>query len=122
MNEDETDSPFDDDDEVDMDDDYEDDDLEDDLEDYSDESMDEEAPFEENKHELKSLEEEDEDEKDEVSENPMLSPEKTNLSKVPLTVHMEIARFSLSLEELKKIASDIESRIKRFATQKKKLE
>ncbi len=101
MNEDETDSPYDDDDEFDMDDDYEDDDLED----YSEESMDEEAPFEENKQELKSLEEEeDEDEKDEVSANPMLSPEKTNLSKVPLTVHMEIARFSLSLEELKKMS------------------
>ncbi len=107
MNEDEIDSPYDDDDddEFDLDDDYEDE--EDDFEDYSEESMDAEAPFEENKHELKSLEEaeqEDEDEKDKVAENPMLSPEKTNLSKVPLTVHMEIARFSLSLEELKKMS------------------
>jgi|GEM_PF-2930995 len=102
MNEDEMDSPFDDeeDDEFDLDDDYEDDDFEDE----SEELMDEEMPFEENRHELLSLEEAEEDEKENAIENPLLSPEKTNLSKVPLTVHMEIARFSLSLEELKKMS------------------
>ncbi|MCH9617357.1 MAG: hypothetical protein SP4CHLAM5_09770 [Chlamydiia bacterium] len=36
-------------------------------------------------------------------EDAMLAPEKTTLSGVSLTMNMEIARFSLSLEELKKI-------------------
>jgi type III secretion system YscQ/HrcQ family protein len=105
MNEDEIDSPFDeeDDDEFDLDDDYEDDDYEDDDvdENYSEEFIDKEDSFEENKSKFDPLEEE---EQNEVGENPLLSPEKTNLSKVPLTIHMEIARFSLSLEELKKMS------------------
>ena len=32
-----------------------------------------------------------------------MQPEKTSLSQVPLTVNVEVARFNLSLEELKKM-------------------
>lgn len=37
-------------------------------------------------------------------EKPSDSPEKTSLASVPLTIQMEVARFSLSLEELKKMS------------------
>ena len=46
------------------------------------------------------------DEKDtelEVDES-FVAPEKTNLSEIPLTIQMEIARFTISLEELKKMS------------------
>ena len=41
---------------------------------------------------------------EEAVEEAMLSPEKTNLSSVHLTMNMEIARFSLTLQELKKLS------------------
>jgi type III secretion system YscQ/HrcQ family protein len=43
------------------------------------------------------------DQEAEARETEMLSPEKTNLSEVSLTVNLEIARFALSLEQLKQI-------------------
>lgn len=39
----------------------------------------------------------------EEEDNDSMQPEKTSLSQVPLTVNVEVARFNLSLEELKKM-------------------
>ena len=50
------------------------------------------------------LDSEDLDSEDLDIENTLISPEKASLAKVPLTIQMEVARFTLSLEEIKKLA------------------
>lgn len=80
---------------------------------YNEENMDEnqeDSPLGENYDNEDYIEDELEDGIEEgfedpsiLEENNLLSPEKTTLSGVSLTMNMEIARFSLSLEELKKI-------------------
>ena len=80
---------------------------------YNEENMDENeqiSPLGENfndkildESEIEDVLENEELIEDEMSEDCLIAPEKTNLSKVSLTMNMEIARFSLSLEELKKM-------------------
>ena len=81
---------------------------------YNEENMDENeqiSPLGENfsdkildENEIENMIENEELIDDEMNEDALIAPEKTNLSKVSLTMNMEIARFSLSLEELKKMA------------------
>jgi type III secretion system YscQ/HrcQ family protein len=84
---------------------------------YNEENMDEnelDSPLGENfEHEVSlddtaedivdDLDIDDEGEGEGFHQDSLLAPEKTRLSGVSLTMNMEIARFSLSLEELKKI-------------------
>jgi type III secretion system YscQ/HrcQ family protein len=87
---------MDDDDDFELKEDFSDDSTDDFLsEELSEEELSEEEPFEE---------EEDEEEEEVGEKSSLLSPEKTNLSKVSITIHMEVARFTLSLEELKKLS------------------
>jgi type III secretion system YscQ/HrcQ family protein len=71
--------------------------------------FDEEEPLEDELENEQNDEFDEEELKDTQSEmdqesSTFLAPEKTSLSDIPLTICMEIARFSISLEELKKLS------------------
>ncbi len=80
----------------DLDDDFSDDFSADFL--STEEDVEEQLPLDE------EIEEEEKEEKEEPLNHKIATPEQMNVSQVPITVHIEVARFTLSLEQLKKLA------------------